>query len=241
MGPTIVFVHGAWGRPDDWDEVVIGLPPDVQVRRADLPTCRRPDATLGDDVEAVTALIEDAGDVVLVGHSYGGYVITAAGVHPSVRHLVYVAAYMPDENESMAVARQSGDPAAAEAPEPEPVSDAEAPGDPSLGGRLDGTIVLDDWEVDDGSYSPEAMMRKRARPRRPWAARAMHERVTAVAWRRVPTTYVVATRDDAIPPDVQRRHAERADHLVELDTPHFPSFERPDELAAVIRDVLDRI
>lgn len=221
MAVSFVLVHGAWGRPEDWDDVVAHLPPEHHVLRADLPTCRHPDASLHDDIDEVKALVGSSpgGETVLVGHSYGGCVITGAGLHPQVAHLVYVASYMPDEHESLVTTK---DPDAAQIDVP---------------ARAGGVVTLDDWDVDDGTYSAEAMARKRARPRRPWSARAMHDTVDEVAWRSKPSTFVVATRDTAIPVSLQRRHAERADHVIELDTPHFPSFEHPQALARVLIEV----
>jgi pimeloyl-ACP methyl ester carboxylesterase len=227
MTSSLVLVHGAWGRPDDWDDVVAALPESTTVLRADLPSCRHADASLHDDIDEVKALVASAdGGVVLVGHSYGGCVITGAGVHANVRHLVYVASYMPDERESLVSARDPDASTVVTPPLPPPAGDVS---------------TLDDWDVDDGSYSVEAMARKRARPRRPWSARAMYDTVDEVAWRPKPSTFVVAARDDAIPPEIQRRHAQRADQVVELDTPHFPSFEAPKALAEILVEVLDSV
>ena len=99
--PAIVLVHGAWGSPEMWDHVIAALPAGAEVLVADLPTCSRPGATLSDDAAHVQELTGDR-PAILVGHSYGGVVISEAGAQlPGVEHLVFVAAAMPDVGESM--------------------------------------------------------------------------------------------------------------------------------------------
>lgn len=101
--PMIVLVHGAWGSPEMWDYVIDALPSglETRVRVADLPTCNRASASLFDDAQHVRELARDE-SVILVGHSYGGAVITEAGAGlRSAEHLVYVAAAMPGVGESM--------------------------------------------------------------------------------------------------------------------------------------------
>ncbi len=99
--PAIVLVHGAWGSPEMWDHVIDALPPGLEILVADLPTCNRPGTTVFNDAQHVRELAGER-SVILVGHSYGGAVITEAAAEiPDVAHLVYLAAAMPGVGESM--------------------------------------------------------------------------------------------------------------------------------------------
>ena len=96
--PTIVLVHGAWANGSSWAEVI----PLLQARGLDVVAVHNPLSSFEADVAATRRVIEDqAGDVILVGHSYGGAVITEAGTSDKVRALVYVAAFAPSQGESI--------------------------------------------------------------------------------------------------------------------------------------------
>ena len=218
---TVVLVHGAWGSPGLWSDVVeelrlLGIDPVL----ADLPTMRSPAGTLDDDAEHVRALAGD-GPSVLVGHSYGGAVITEAG-HGlgGLRHLVYVASVMPDAGESMfdwSTKRPTD-------------------GLP-LELRDDGTAMVAEWGVDDGRYPERALRLLRANPPRPIAIAAALAPLTGAAWREAPSTFVLATHDTVVHPDTQRETATRAGRVVEMDCDHLVQGVYPAELAKVIAGV----
>src|SRR5262245_221812 len=134
---TFVFVHGAWGSPQDWDDVIEAIGDRARCVCADLPSVRRADATLADDAAYVRELIADVDDVVLVAHSYGGMVITEAGTAPNLRHLVYIASVAPEKDETL-YALASAD------------TDPEAGGDLEI--RDDGTSFVSGFG-NDGAWS----------------------------------------------------------------------------------------
>lgn len=217
----LVLVHGAWGSPGIWDEVVLELEGQVEIVLADLPTMQRPTATFADDVEHVRSLV-GSGPTVLCGHSYGGAVITeAADGVPSVAHLVYLAAAVPVEGETMF----------------DITTRRPVPGVP-LEFRDDGTAIPGAWGSDDGRYSAAAIARFAAVRPRPFAVAAAVTPLTTVAWRDVPSTYVLATRDQVIHPETQREMAERTGTVVEIDSDHVVTFQAPREVAAVLRSIL---
>jgi pimeloyl-ACP methyl ester carboxylesterase len=224
--PTVVLVHGAWHGPWAWSEVERRLADEgVEVLTVDLPSVGEDsdaDADLDDDAAAVRAVIDSVdGPVVVVAHSYGGAPTTqgAAGAD-NVAHIVYLTAFMLDEGESLF--------------------------------GLVGGVAPDWWLVaDDG----ETLMP--ARPEEIFfndvsedAARAAVEQlaphrmgafstpVGAVAWRDVPTTYVICDRDNAIPVPAQEMLAGRADNVTRLDASHSPFLSQPDAVVGIIRGVL---
>src|SRR6516165_10730271 len=98
MKPTIIFVHGLWADGSSWNKVI----PSLLDRGYPVVCVQNPTTSLEDDVAATRRAIELAGgDVILVGHSWGGFVITEAGNDPHVKALVYIAAYAPDKGETV--------------------------------------------------------------------------------------------------------------------------------------------
>jgi pimeloyl-ACP methyl ester carboxylesterase len=219
-GPTVVLVHGAWGDPRDFDDVVAALAADgIGAVAVDLPTMQRPDATVLDDADAVRqAVAEAAAPVILCGHSYGGAVITQAGVEGPVAHLVYLAAVVPDVGQSMRDVLGGGPPEAG----------------PGLDVRADGTTLLTEWASPDWDYPPEALTRMGRHPRRPFAEGGPATPVTVAAWRDRPSTYVLAERDASIPAVRQREMAAGCTRLVELDSGHMVAHEHPEAVAALL-------
>jgi pimeloyl-ACP methyl ester carboxylesterase len=229
----ILFVHGAlvfdgaWW----WHRMVEPLAAHgLETLAVELPSCvASPEASgeaPGDmyaDADVVRAALDgEDGPVVLVGHSYGGMVITdAAAGCGNVKHLVYVTSMMPESGETMASFAGSREPG----PWMDPRSE-------------DGMMGL------KTEFLPEAFMQDCDETT---VAEAL-ERVTlqplvvfgqpprAVAWREKPSTYVVCAEDRATPPEAQRKFARRADSVVELPTGHHPMLSRPDMLARVLAE-----
>jgi pimeloyl-ACP methyl ester carboxylesterase len=220
--PTIVLVHGAWHGSWCWQRVVPLLEErGVAVRTVDLPSVgAAPGAgtDLTADAAAVEAVIEEvAGPVVLCGHSYGGMVISRVEARSVVR-LVYLCAFMPLEGHSL-VSGNAGKP---------------APWVQLLDGELMQPDPARTGELFYGDCDPEV---------REWAKRmvrvqssaVMMEPVARPAWRRVPSTYVVCTKDMAIPAHVQRDvFAVHANEVIELQSSHSPFLSQPQALAALL-------
>ena len=173
------------------------------------------------DADAVRAALEEEdGPVVLVGHSYGGMVITdAAAGQENVRHLVYVTSVMPEHYETMG--DLGGEPGPWMDPRPE---------SGTMGIRAG--LVPDAFMQDcDGAAVAGALERL---TRQPLAVFGQAPR--GVAWREKPSTYVVCAEDRATPPEAQRGHAGRAGKVVEVPTGHHPMLSRPGLLARVLAD-----
>lgn len=219
--PAIVLVHGAWGRPQMWDQVIERLPSGHDVIVADLPTCSRPGTSLADDASHLQEIAGD-GPVVLVGHSYGGAVITEAGSRvPGAQHLVYLAAAMPDAGESMfewVTKRPTG---------------REMPLEFSDDGMS--MVIVDE---NDSPYDPGTTARLMQIGLRSFAIAGVTTPLTNAAWTTLPSTYLVATEDTTIHPDTQRQMAARADTTVEIDTEHQVIISRPDDVAELITRVV---
>ena len=218
---TVVFVHGAWGGAADWDLVIAELRDEpVDVVALDLPTSQRADASLADDVAHLRHTLAGlSGPVTLCAHSYGGAVITeGAPAEGSVDHLVYIAAFMPDVGDTV-LGIGSTYPT-------ENGLDLEL--------RDDGTSMIKVWPREDGSYTDAAVEFMRARPRNWWAVAAAVTPIEQVAWRAIPSTYIIATRDAVSHPDAQRHMAAKATRVIELDSNHMAQAEFPADIATVV-------
>jgi len=189
----------------------------------DVTIVQNPTTSLKDDVAVTRRAIDAAkGDVILVGHSYGGVVITEAGTDPKVAGLVYIAAFAPDAGESVSSLIANPPPGA-------PVPPILAP--------VDGFLFLDrakfassfaaDVRPDLASFMANSQV--------PWGVAALDGKVTAPAWKVKPTWYLVTTEDKMIPPPAQRKMAERAKGVtVEAAGSHSIYVSKPDVVAKLI-------
>ncbi len=218
--PLAVLVHGLWHGAWCWDDVRATLSDrGIASVAVDLPL-----TDLAADTAAVRAALDATGrPAVLVGHSYGGAVVTGAGTHPLVRELVYVAAFQLDEGES--VSRTGfGDLPDTRLAEAMVVSGDEIGLDPALGPQL---------LYGDADPATAAACAARLRPVGRRVFRGVPE---AVAWRTVPSTYVVCAADEVVHPERQRAMAARATRSVEWPCGHSPAATRPGAAAAVIAE-----
>lgn len=191
---NVVLVHGGFVDGSGWEGVYVLL----KKQGYNVAIVQNPTISLADDV-AVTkrAIAAQNGPVILVGHSYGGAVITEAGNHPNVAGLVYITAFAPDRNESVQTLIQNPPPGA-------PV--------PPILPPEDGFLLLDrakfaasfaaDVDPDMAAFMADSQV--------PWGIPALTAAVSEPAWKSKPTWYLVATDDRMIPPDAQRAMAKRA-------------------------------
>lgn len=190
----------------------------------DVSIVQNPTLSLEGDV-AATRMVLDAqdGPVVLVGHSYGGAVISEAGSHPKVAALVYIAAFAPDKGESVSTLIADPPPG--------------APVPPILPPR-DGFLFLD-REKFANSFAgdvPAQLAAFMADSQVPWGLDALNGAVSEPAWRVKPSWYLVATDDRMIPPPAQRAMSERAGStVVEVPGSHSVYVSRPDAVADLIK------
>ena len=220
MKPTIVLVHGGFVDGSGWRGVYDELTADgFEVRVVQNPT-----KSLADDTSTTLQVIDKAnGPVVLVGHSYGGAVVTEAGNHEKVAALVYITAFAPDQGES--VNRLLG------------TFPADGPQPPILP-PVDGYLFLDRDKFHEsfaGDVTPEEAAFL-ADAQVPWGLEALGGVVSSAAWRVKPSWYLHVTEDNMIPPVAQASMAERIGATVS-ETPgsHAVYVSRPKVVADVIR------
>ncbi|HEV7527054.1 MAG TPA: alpha/beta hydrolase [Acidimicrobiia bacterium] len=228
--PTIMLVHGAWHGSWCWERVRSILDADGFITAAvDNPSVTKPGSDLHADADNVRAALDRIdGPVVLVGHSYGGAVISDAGAHPSVAQLVYLTAFALDEGESvMQNALTGGD----------HIELGEAM-------KFDGDAVsVDPARVVEFFYHDcePAVADAAAARLLPMSIAAMAGESRAAAWRTTPAAYIVCTDDRAIPLALQRSCAARIGEVVEMPTSHSPFLSRPADLARVIAELTARV
>jgi len=218
--PRIVLVHGGFVDGSGWQGVYDLL----TAEGYGVSIVQNPTLSLEDDVVVTQrAISQQDGPVVLVGHSYGGVVITEAGVHPQVQALVYISAFAPDKGES--VNTLIADPAPG------------APVPPILPPR-DGFLFLDRGQF-AASFAADlrpGLAAFMADSQVPWGVNALGGTVTDPAWRQKPSWYLVAADDGMIPPPAQRAMAERAGSTTtEAPGSHSIYVSRPDAVADLIR------
>ena len=216
---TIVLVHGGFVDGSGWEGVHDILKKDgYQVAIVQNPT-----TSLADDVAFTKRVIAaQPGRSLLVGHSYGGVVITEAGTDPKVAGLVYIAAFAPDKGESVAALIKDPPPGA-------PV--------PPILPPQDGFLLLDPSKF-AASFAADVREPKAsfmAASQVPWGVDALGGEVTAPAWKSRPSWYLVATEDRMIPPPAQRQMAERAGAVVsEVAGSHAVYVSQPQAVASLI-------
>jgi len=230
--PTIVLVHGAFADAASWAPVTKLLLD--HGHRVLVPPV--PNRSLSGDAAAIRSVVEQVdGPVLLAGHSYGGAVITVAGVAENVVGLVYVAAYALEEGESLG-ALQGGFPDSALAEHlvyaPYPIEGAE-PG-------TDVSVAIDAFPaVFAGGLDPDEA-KVLAVSQRPLSAVAFGEPASVAAWRTKPAWGIVSSADRTINPDVERFGYQRAglQSVVEVDAPHLVMRTHPEAVVGVIETAL---
>ena len=215
---TVVLVHGAFADGSCWAKVI----PLLTAKGLKTIAVQNPLSSLGDDVKAVHRVIEmQEGPVLLVGHSWGGAVITEAGNHDQVKGLLYVAAGAPDTGQSFDDWWKEYKPVAGNAIAPY--------GEGYVALTHEGTRKhfvqdLPDAEADI-VYATQG----------PLAVVCFSDKISHAAWRSKPSWYIIAANDQTIPPDVERDSATRmgAKTLV-LESSHVPMLSQPDAVAGFI-------
>jgi pimeloyl-ACP methyl ester carboxylesterase len=221
---NIILVHGAFVDGAHWEGVYRILKGDGY----SVSVVQNPTISLEDDV-AVTrrVLATQRGPAVLVGHSYGGAVITEAGNDPNVTALVYIAAFAPDRGESVAT-----------------LSKDLPPGWPApMLPPQNGFLFLDKAKF-AASYGADVDPEKAAfwaDSQVPWGVACFSGAISESAWRTKPSWYLVATEDKRIPPDAQRAMARRAGStVVEAKGSHAIYFSQPKAVAALIEQAASK-
>lgn len=240
MRTTIVLVHGAWHGAWCFDPVIPLLRlGGVEAVAIDLPGHGADRDSMSDlygDAAHVSRVLDevagtnDDGDIVLLGHSYGGAVITQAGDHPAVRELIYLCAFPLDETESCAVV----------APADADVAAISHVGRPNLGHAFvdadDGTVTLSRSGALECLYNgvDAATANWALDHLGPQSLASLGQTPTAVAWRGRPSTYVVCADDQAVHPDLQRIMARRCSTILEWNTGHSPFLSHPELVADLL-------
>ena len=218
---NIVLVHGGFVDGSGWAAVYGILKKDGY----DVVVVQNPTLSLADDV-AVTkrAIAAQGGPVLLVGHSYGGVVITEAGNDPKVTGLVYIAAFAPDKGESVAALIKDPQPGA-------PVPPILPPQDGYL--SLDKAKFAAAFAADVASDKAEFMANSQV----PWGVEALAGTITNPAWKTKPSWYLIATEDKMIPPAAQQAMSKRAGStVVEVKGSHAIYVSKPQAVAALIEN-----
>jgi len=220
---NIVLVHGAWVDGSGWKPVY-----DILVKDGYTVTLvQEPLTSFAEDVRATKRVLDQQqGPCILVGHSYGGSVITEAGTDPHVVGLVYIAAHMPDTGESEAADGERY---------PSAVSEANV-----IEKSSDGFIYLNRAEFPKyfAADLPKEQAEFEAQSQIETAATVFMGKITTPAWRSKPSWMLVAKADQIINPDLERWYAKRAhSHTAEVDGASHSVYEsHPDEVAAMIED-----
>jgi pimeloyl-ACP methyl ester carboxylesterase len=216
---NIVLVHGGFVDGSGWESIYQILKDDGY----NVSVVQNPTISLKDDV-AVTkrVLAAQNGPAILVGHSYGGAVITEAGNDPKVVGLVYITAFAPDKGESVATLIKDPPPSA-------PV--------PPILPPQDGYLFLDrakfpasfaaDVDAEQAAFMADSQV--------PWGLEALSGTISEPAWKTKPSWYLIATDDKMIPPDAQRSMAKRAGStVVEAKGSHAIYVSQPEAVAALV-------
>ena len=221
---TVVLVHGGFVDGAGWEGVYKLLKKDGY----NVSIVQNPTLTLADDVAATRLVIAQAkGPVVLVGHSYGGVVITEAGNDPKVAKLVYIAAFAPDKGESVAKLIENPPPGA-------PV--------PPILPPQNGYLFLDkakfaasfagDVDAEKAAFMADSQV--------PWGVDALSGTISEPAWKTKQSWYLVATEDKMIPPPAQHFMSKRAGStVVEVKGSHAIYVSQPKAVAAIIESAAE--
>ncbi|MFD8075556.1 alpha/beta hydrolase [Streptomyces sp. NPDC059718] len=225
--PSLLLVPGAWHKPEHLQLLIDDLP-GIDVHTVALTSCGDDPKALGDmysDAAAIRAAVEAiGGPVVVVAHSYGGVPTTQALAEaPNVKSIVYLAAFQLDAGDSLL---------------------SSAGGDPALWwefhqqeGAGDFLTVANPVDVFYGDVA-RSVAEKAAAALGYQSYASTTQKLTAVAWQKIPSTYIICEADGAIPPFVQELFAKRADRTLRLNSSHSPFLSQPSALAQLIRHEL---
>ena len=216
---TVVLVHGAFADGSCWSKVI----PLLTKRGLKVVAVQNPLSSLADDVTATRRVVDmQKGPVLMVGHSWGGAVITEAGNHPSVKGLVYIAAGAPDSGQSFDGWWKSYKP---------------APGAAEIKPYGEGYVALTREGVrkhfvqDIPADEADIVFATQG----PLAVRCFSDAISKAAWRSKPSWYIVAEHDQTIPPDVERDSAKRMEaKTLVLNSSHVPMLSQPETVAEFI-------
>src|SRR5271154_248198 len=216
---NVVLVHGAFADGSGWKRVADILKNDGYK----VSVAQPPETSYADDQKYTKAAIEAmGGPVVLVGHSYGGSVITEAGNHPSVKALVYIAAFRLDAGESCATIEAA-------------VPQASKAFKPDSNGNW--WIEQEHFAADFAADLPKDQAQFMAISQVPISTDAFTHKVTNPAWKTKPTWYMVATEDRSINPEQERMMAKRAHATtVEVKASHVAYMSHPKDAAKLIEE-----
>jgi len=216
---TVVLIHGAFADGSSWDKVI----PLLQAKGPKVVAVQNPLTSLAAVVAAAKRAIDaQSGPVILVGHSWGGTVITEAGDNDKVVALVYVAAFAPDVGESSADLGKNGPP---------------PPGSSNIRPDAAGFLYLSPEGIakDFAQDLPAARTRVMAVTQGPILGKAFGEKVTNAAWKNKPSWYIVAEKDRMIQPALEQAMAKKIHATTTaLPTSHVAMQSRPKDVAAVI-------
>lgn len=216
---TVVLVHGAFADGSSWDKVI----PLLQAKGLKVVSVQNPLTSLADDVAAAQRVIDaQTGKVVLVGHSWGGSVITQAGSSDKIKALVYVAAFLPSEGQA------SGE-LAKDFPAP--------PGVATLKADASGFLYVpeESMAANFAQDLPAAATKLMTATQGPIHAKAFDDKITYAAWKTKPSYYIVAAKDRMIHPSLQQSFAVKAKAVTTtLQTSHVPMLSQPKQVAEVI-------
>jgi len=218
---NVVLVHGAWADGSSWTKLI----PLLQAKGLHVVCVQNPLTSFADDVAATRRIIDaQDGPVLLVGHSYGGAIITEAGNNPKVAGLVYVAAFAPDQGESSGSLGKPYGP---------------TPGVSELRPIEDGFLVLTPKGVLE-DFAPDLPLEERTlmiATQTPTQAAVLGATITTAAWHVKPNWFVVAADDRMISPQQERDSAKKLNaKSITLPTSHVPMLSRPKEVADFIAE-----
>src|SRR5215469_8181993 len=216
---NIVMVHGAWADGSSWSKVI----PLLQAKGLRVVAVQNPLTSLADDVAATKrAIALQDGPVLLVGHSYGGAVITEAGNDPKVVGLVYVAAFAPSEGESVSSAAK---------PFPPPPLFSEVRADASGFLTVTAKGIAEDFAQDLPDNEKQVLTATQGAT----AADVFEAAITTAAWKTKPSWFVIASNDRAVAPELEKAEAAAMKATsVTVPSSHVPMLSHPKEVADLI-------
>ena len=224
--PTVVLVHAAWADASSWGKII----PPLQRRGLQAVAVQIPLSSLSDDAATLQRFLKRvSGRVVLVGHSYGGAVRTAAGSgNPNVKALVYIAAMAPDGETVGQFLHRTAPHASA----------------PALVPDEDGFLWMSTKGFTDAvahnSSADDAVLM--AATQKPTAMKCVEEPMTKPAWREMPSWFLLAEEDRMLAPQTQRFMAHRTGgHVLPMEVDHTPLASAPDRVVAIITEAVDAV